>query len=157
MIRICKEENFHRKQGIEIITTLANGTPEQKAMAQSAVNRWWWPTLMMFGPRDNDSPNSNELMQWKIKTKSNDELRQRFVDNTVPDLIALGLNIPDPDLEFDEKTGKWQFGEIDWDEFYSVIKGHGPCNHERLQARRNAKESGQWVRDAAKAFAEKHV
>jgi ring-1,2-phenylacetyl-CoA epoxidase subunit PaaA len=155
MIRICKEENFHKKQGYEIIATLASGTPEQKKMAQDAVNRWWWPSLMMFGPSDKDSPNSAELTKWKVKSKSNDELRQRFVNMTVPQAEAVGLTLPDPDLKYNEDTGNWEFGEINWDEFYNVIKGNGPCNKERMTTRRKAHEEGRWVREAAAAFAEK--
>ncbi len=153
MIRICKEENFHKKQGYEIIVTLTNGTSEQKSMAQDAVNRWWWPSLMMFGPSDKDSPNSAELMKWKIKTKSNDDLRQRFIDLTVPQAKATGITIPDPVLKYNEKTGHWDFGEIDWKEFYEVIKGKGPLNKERMRARRDAHEKGAWVRKAAEAYA----
>lgn len=157
MLRICKEENFHKKQGFEIMATLAAGTPEQKAMAQDAVNRWWWPSLMMFGPSDKDSPNSAELMRWGVKRKSNDELRQRFVDMTVPQAAAIGLTLPDPDLKFNEKTGHWDFGQINWDEFFAVINGNGPCNKERLAARRNAHAEGAWVREAAAAYARKHT
>lgn len=156
MIRICKEENFHKKQGYEIVATLAKGTPEQKRMVQDAVNRWWWPSLMMFGPSDKDSPNSAELLRWKVKSKSNDELRQRFVNMTVPQAEAVGLSLPDPDLKYNDKTGNWEFGEIDWEEFFNVIKGNGPCNKERLAARRKAHEEGRWVREAAMAYAEKH-
>lgn len=156
MIRICKEENFHKKQGYEIISTLANGTPEQKKMAQEAVNRWWWPSLMMFGPPDKESPNSAELMRWKVKLKSNDELRQRFVDLTVPQAKAVNLTLPDPDLKFNEETGHWDLGEINWDEFYNVIKGNGPMNKERMKARNEAHNNGAWVREAAVAYAEKH-
>jgi ring-1,2-phenylacetyl-CoA epoxidase subunit PaaA len=155
MIRICKEENFHKKQGYEIIATLASGTPEQKKMAQDAVNRWWWPSLMMFGPSDKDSPNSAELMKWKVKSRSNDELRQRFINMTVPQAEAVGLTLPDPDLTYNKDTGNWEFGKINWDEFYNVIKGNGPCNKERMSARREAHEEGRWVREAAAAFAEK--
>ena len=155
MVRICKEENFHKKQGYEIVVTLARGTPEQKAMVQDSLNRWWWPSLMMFGPKDADSPNSKELLLWKVKRKSNDELRQRFVNLTIPQAHSIGLTIPDTDLKLDEASGDWQFGEINWDEFYRVINGFGPCNRERLQARRDAHESGQWVRDAALAYAKK--
>ncbi len=155
-LRICKEENFHKKQGYEIVATLANGTPEQKQMVQDAVNRWWWPSLMMFGPSDKDSPNSEELMRWKVKLKSNDELRQRFVDLTVPQAQAIGITFPDPDMKFNEDTGQWDFGEINWDEFFQVIKGNGLMNRERLKARREAHENGAWVRDAAAAFAKKH-
>jgi ring-1,2-phenylacetyl-CoA epoxidase subunit PaaA len=156
MIRICKEENFHKRQGYEIVATLANGTPEQKAMVQDAVNRWWWPSLMMFGPSDKDSPNSAELLRWKVKHKTNDELRQRFINLTVPQAIAVNLTLPDPDLRYNEETRDWEFGEIDWAEFYQVIKGNGPCNKERLDARRAAHENGRWVRDAAAAYAAKH-
>jgi ring-1,2-phenylacetyl-CoA epoxidase subunit PaaA len=156
MIRICKEENFHKKQGFEIMTTLAMGTPDQKAMAQDALNRWWWPSLMMFGPHDAQSSNSDELTRWGIKRKSNDELRQRFVNLTVAQAIAIGLTIPDPALEFDEETKNWKFGPIDWDEFWRVVKGDGPCNRERLAARRSAHHDGAWVRAAAIAHAEKH-
>jgi len=156
MIRICKEENFHKKQGYEIITTLANGTAEQKKMAQDAVNRWWWPSLMMFGPTDKESPNSAELMKWKVKIKSNDELRQRFVDLTVPQAKAVNLTLPDPDLKLNEETGHWEFGHINWQEFYNVIKGNGPMNKERLKARNEAFEKGKWVREAALAYAKKH-
>jgi ring-1,2-phenylacetyl-CoA epoxidase subunit PaaA len=155
MIRICKEENFHKKQGYEIIATLANGTPEQKAMAQDAVNRWWWPSLMMLGPSDANSPNTAELIKWRVKRKTNDELRQRFVDITVPQAEAVGLTLPDPDLKFNEETKSWDFGAIDWDEFWQVVKGNGPCNRERLAARRDAHEQGRWVRDAAEAYAAK--
>lgn len=155
MIRICKEENFHKKQGYEIVATLAKGTPEQKRMVQDAVNRWWWPSLMMFGPSDKDSPNSAILMKWKVKLQSNDELRQRFVNMTVAQALAVGLTLPDPDLKFNKETGNWEFGEINWDEFYAVIKGNGPCNKERLAARRKAHEEGAWVREAAQAYAEK--
>ncbi|HVB31953.1 MAG TPA: 1,2-phenylacetyl-CoA epoxidase subunit PaaA [Gemmatimonadaceae bacterium] len=156
MIRICKEENFHKRQGYEIVATLANGTPAQKAMVQESVNRWWWPSLMMFGPSDKDSPNSAELLRWKVKHKTNDELRQRFVNLTVPQAQAVHLTLPDPDLTYNEATKDWEFGEIDWTEFYEVIKGNGPCNRERLEARRAAHENGRWVRDAASAHALKH-
>lgn len=155
MIRICKEENFHKKQGFEIMATLAAGTPAQKAMAQDSVNRWWWPSLMMFGPSDKDSPNSAELLRWGVKRKSNDELRQRFVDMTVPQAEAIGLKLPDPDLKFNEATGSWDFGKINWDEFFAVINGNGPCNRERLDARRKAHADGAWVREAAAAYAKK--
>ena len=155
MIRICKEENFHKKQGYEIMATLAAGTPEQKAMAQDSVNRWWWPSLMMLGPSDANSPNTAELLRWRVKRKTNDELRQRFVDITVPQAKAVDLTLPDPSLSYNEETGHWEFGEIDWDEFWAVVKGNGPCNRERIQARRDAHENGQWVRDAAAAYAAK--
>jgi ring-1,2-phenylacetyl-CoA epoxidase subunit PaaA len=156
MVRICAEENFHRRQGQDIVITLATGTPKQKTMMQDSLNRWWWPTLMMFGPHDTDSQNSAVLIKWGIKTKTNDELRQNFVDQTVPELMALGLTIPDPDLHYDEATGHWRFGEIDWDEFWNVVKGNGPCNAERLTARQQAHADGQWVREAMAAYAEKY-
>ncbi len=155
MIRICKEENFHKKQGYEICVTMSKGTPEQKAMLQDAVNRFWWPTLMMFGPSDKNSANSAELMRWKVKRKSNDDLRQHFVNITVPQVQALGLTLPDPDLAYDEVSKNWQFGEIDWDEFWAVVGGNGPCNRERMRARRKAHEEGGWVRAAAQAYAAK--
>jgi ring-1,2-phenylacetyl-CoA epoxidase subunit PaaA len=155
MIRICKEENFHKRQGFEIMTTLATGTPDQKSMAQDALDRWWWPSLMMFGPHDAESSNSEELTKWGIKRKSNDELRQRFVNQTVAQAKAIGLEIPDPELKLDEATGDWKFGKIDWDEFWRVVKGDGPCNRERLAARRKAHADGAWVREAATAHAEK--
>ena len=155
MIRICKEENFHKKQGYEICVTMARGTPEQREMLQDAINRWWWPTLMMFGPSDKESTNSAELLRWKVKQKSNDELRQHFVNITVPQVQALGMTLPDPDLHYDEETGHWRFGEIDWDEFWRVVRGRGPCNRERLRARRAAHEEGAWVRAAAEAYAAK--
>jgi ring-1,2-phenylacetyl-CoA epoxidase subunit PaaA len=157
MIRICAEESFHMRQGQDIIITLATGTPEQKAMAQDALNRWWWPTLMMFGPPDTDSPNSAVLVRWGIKTRTNDELRQTFVNQMVPELQALGLTIPDPDLRHDEESGRWITGPIDWDEFWRVIKGDGPMNKQRIGARRTAHEDGQWVRAALAAYAEKQM
>ena len=155
MVRICKEESFHQRQGFEIITTLAHGAPEQKAMAQDALNRWWWPALMMFGPHDADSPNSEIAFKWKVKRQSNDDLRQRFVDMTVPQADYLGLSIPDPDLKWNGETGHYDFGPIDWDEFWRVVKGDGLCNRDRLDARRSAHEDGAWVREAALAHAEK--
>src|SRR3954470_19712142 len=155
MVRICKEENFHKRQGFEIIATLAGGTPEQKAMAQDAVNRWWWPSLMMFGPSDANSPNSAELTKWGVKRKGNDELRQRFVNLTVNQALAVGLTLPDPDLKHDAETGNWEFGPIDWAEFNRVLAGDGPCNRERLAARRDAHAEGAWVREAANAHAAK--
>lgn len=157
MKRICAEENFHKRQGQDIVITLATGTPEQKAMMQDALNRWWWPTLMMFGPPDTDSPNSAALIRWGIKTRTNDELRQMFVNQTVPELLALGLTIPDPELRYDEESGNWRIGAINWDEFWQVVKGNGPCNKERLEARQKAHEDGQWVREALAAYAEKHA
>jgi ring-1,2-phenylacetyl-CoA epoxidase subunit PaaA len=155
MVRICKEESFHHRQGYEIMTILAKGTPEQKQMAQDALNRWWWPSLMMFGPSDDNSPNSAEAMKWKIKRESNDDLRQRFIDRTVPQADFLGLTIPDPDLKLDESSGHYKFGEINWEEFFKVISGHGPCNRERLKARKDADARGKWVREAAEAYAKK--
>jgi ring-1,2-phenylacetyl-CoA epoxidase subunit PaaA len=155
MIRICKEENFHKRQGYESVATLAAGTPGQRAMVQDALNRWWWPSLMMFGPSDVDSPNSAELVRWGVKKKTNDELRQRFVNLTVPQAQAVGLSIPDPDLRFNEQSGNWEFGAIDWTEFWSVVRGDGPCNRERLAARRQAHDEGAWVRAAAAAYAAK--
>jgi ring-1,2-phenylacetyl-CoA epoxidase subunit PaaA len=157
MIRICKEENFHKRQGYELVANLANGAPEQRAMVQDAVNRWWWPTLMMFGPSDKDSPNSADLLRWRVKRFTNDELRQRFVSLTVPQAQAVSLTLPDPDLKYNEETKNWEFGAIDWAEFQQVIKGNGPCNHERLAARRKAHEDGEWVRVAASAYAAKHA
>ncbi len=157
MIRICKEENFHKKQGYEIIATLARGTAEQKAMAQDAINRWWWPSLMMLGPSDASSPNTAELIRWRVKRRTNDELRQRFIDITVPQAQAVGLTLPDPELRLNEETGHWETGPIDWDEFWSVVKGNGPCNRERLAARRAAHQNGAWVREAAEAYAVKHA
>ncbi|HLA90910.1 MAG TPA: 1,2-phenylacetyl-CoA epoxidase subunit PaaA [Gemmatimonadaceae bacterium] len=156
MVRICKEENFHKRQGYEIVATLASGTPAQRAMVQDAVNRWWWPSLMMFGPGDAQSPNTAELLKWRVKRKTNDELRQRFVNLTVPQAQAVNLTLPDPDLRYDERSENWTFGPIDWDEFSRVIRGNGPCNRERLAARRAAHEAGRWVREAALAYAEKH-
>jgi len=153
MVRICKEENFHKRQGYEILATLMHGTPAQRAMAQDAVDRWWWPSLMMFGPHDEQSPNSAELLRWGVKQRSNDELRQRFVDQTVPQAIAIGITLPDPELAYDEAAGHWTFGEIDWAEFWTVVKGQGPCNRERLEARRKADADGAWVRAAAEAHA----
>ncbi len=155
MIRICREESFHKKQGYEIVTTLARGSEAQKAMAQDAVNRWWWPSLMMFGPHDADSPNSAELLGWKVKIQSNDELRQRFVNITIPQVRAIGLTVPDPDLRFDEESGDWKFGEIDWEEFWRVVKGNGPCNRQRMEHHRRVHAEGEWVRAAAEAYAAK--
>lgn len=155
MVRICKEESFHQRQGYEIMLTLAKGSPEQKAMAQDALDRWWWPALMMFGPHDSESTHSAQSMKWKIKRKSNDELRQAFVDATVPQAELIGLKVPDPDLKWNEERGHYDFGEINWDEFWNVVKGHGPCNKQRLDTRRKAWEEGAWVREAALAYAEK--
>lgn len=155
MIRVCKEESFHQRQGYEIMMTLASGTPEQKEMAQDALNRWWWPSLMMFGPHDSDSQHGDQSMRWKIKRFTNDELRQQFVDSTVPQGEFLGLTFPDPDLRWNEDRGHYDFGAIDWDEFWRVVKGGGPMNRERLAARKKAWDEGAWVREAALAHAEK--
>lgn len=157
MVRVCKEESFHQRQGYQIMLSLAHGSEAQKKMAQDALNRWWWPSVMMFGPPDGNSPNSAQSMAWKIKRHSNDELRQRFIDMTVPQADFLGLRIPDDDLRFNEETGHYEIGEIDWDEFMRVIKGQGACNADRLNARRKAHEEGGWVREAATAFAEKRA
>jgi ring-1,2-phenylacetyl-CoA epoxidase subunit PaaA len=155
MIRVCKEESFHQRQGYEIMLTLARGTPAQKEMAQDALNRWWWPCLMMFGPPDTQSQHGDQSTRWKIKRFSNDELRQKFVDATVPQAHYLGLTLPDPDLRFDDETKHWGFGAIDWDEFKQVLAGNGPCNRDRLAARRKAHDDGAWVREAALAHADK--
>lgn len=155
MIRICKEENFHHRQGYEIMATLMNGTEEQRQMAQDAMNRWWWPSLMMFGPPDGNSPNSEELLRWKVKLMTNDELRQRFIDRTVPQAEAIGLVIPDKELKYNAETKHYEHGQPDWNEFFNVINGNGICNKQRMKARIAAHENGQWVREAAQAFAEK--
>ena len=155
MVRICKEESFHQRQGFELLLTLCRGSKEQKQMAQDAMDRWWWPALMMFGPPDKVSKHTALSMKWKIKRFTNDELRQRFVDMTVPQAGVLGLRVPDHDLVWNEERGHYDFGEINWDEFFQVIKGNGPCNKERLKARLDAHEEGQWVRDAAMAYTEK--
>ncbi len=155
MVRICKEESFHQRQGFEILNHLSHGTPEQHAMAQDAVDRWWWPSIMMFGPPDDASPNSERSMAWKIKRFSNDELRQRFIDMAVPQAEALGLTLPDPELRLDPETGHYRHGPIDWDEFNEVIRGNGPCNAQRLELRVQAHERGAWVREAADAYAAK--
>lgn len=157
MIRVCKEESFHARQGYDIMMSLCKGSPEQKAMAQDALNRWWWPSLMMFGPSDAASVNSAQSAQWRIKLFSNDELRQRMVDQTVPQIEYLGLTVPDPDLKFNAETGHYEFGEIDWSEFNNVLKGNGPCNRERLQTRVKAYEDGAWFRDALVAYADKQT
>jgi ring-1,2-phenylacetyl-CoA epoxidase subunit PaaA len=156
MVRICKEESFHQRQGYEILYTLAHGTAEQRAMAQDAVTRWWWPSLMMFGPPDDESQHSAQSMAWKIKRHSNDELRQKFVDMVVPQAEILELTLPDPDLRWNPDGGRYDFGPIDWDEFKRVVKGDGPCNRQRMEHRVRAHENGRWVRDAAVAYAEKH-
>jgi len=155
MVRICKEESFHQRQGFEILHTLSHGTPEQHAMAQDAVDRWWWPSLMMFGPPDDASPNSAQSMAWKIKRHSNDDLRQRFVDMTVPQAGVLGLTLPDPDLRLNAETGHYEFGEIDWAEFKEILSGNGPCNRQRIERRKAAHAEGAWVREAAVAYANK--
>ena len=152
-LRICKEESFHKKQGYEMLAKMADGTKEQQKMAQDAVNRWWWPTLMMFGPHDTDSPNSAELIKWGVKTKTNDELRQSYVDRMVMEAEAIGIELPDPDLEYNEEEGHWDFGDIPWDEFWSVVKGDGPMNRERIKSRKKAYEEGEWVREAAMEYA----
>ena len=148
MIRICKEESFHQRQGFQILLTLCRGSIEQKAMAQDALNRWWWPSLMMFGPNDDNSPHTEQSMRWKIKRFTNDELRQKFVDTCAEHAKVLGLTIPDPDLKWNDETGHYEFGEIDWNEFYQVLNGNGPCNKERLDVRKWAEEHGRWVRQA---------
>jgi ring-1,2-phenylacetyl-CoA epoxidase subunit PaaA len=155
MVRICKEESFHQRQGFEILHTLCNGTEAQKAMAQDALDRWWWPSLMMFGPPDSESTHSAQSMAWGIKRHSNDELRQRFVDMTVPQSHVLGLRIPDDGLRYDEESGHWSFTQPDFAELYEVVKGNGPCNAERLANRVGAHEDGAWVREAAQAYAAK--
>lgn len=155
MVRICKEESFHQRQGYEILLSLCRGTEQQKAMAQDSLNRWWWPALMMFGPRDEESTHSDQAMKWKIKRKSNDELRQHFVDVTVPQAEFLGLTVPDPNLKWNEERGHYDFSEINWEEFWNVVKGNGPCNRDRMKARVKAYEDGAWVREAASAHAEK--
>jgi ring-1,2-phenylacetyl-CoA epoxidase subunit PaaA len=155
MIRVCKEESFHQRQGYEIMLTLSKGTPTQKKMAQDALNRWWWPSIMMFGPTDDNSPNSLTSMKWKIKRFSNDELRRKFIDVTVEQANILGLTIPDKDLKWNEERGHYDFGTINWDEFWNVVKGNGPCNKERLETRKQAWEKGAWVREAANAYAQK--
>ncbi len=161
MIRVCKEESFHQRQGYEIMQSLAFGTERQKAMAQDALNRWWWPSLMMFGPHDSESAHGEQSTQWKIKRFSNDELRQKFVDATVPQAEYLGLTLPDPDLKWDaalnDGKGGYRFGQINWDEFWRVVKGDGRMNRDRLAARKQAHEDGAWVRDAAAAFAAKQA
>jgi ring-1,2-phenylacetyl-CoA epoxidase subunit PaaA len=156
MKRICKEESFHQRQGFDILVTLCRGTDAQRAMAQDALDRWWWPSLMMFGPHDADSPHSATSMRWRIKRFSNDELRQRFVDVTVPQAAFLGLQVPDDELAYDEAAEHWRFGEPDWDEFHRVLAGDGPCNAERIERRTRAHVEGAWVREAAEAYAAKH-
>ncbi len=153
MIRICKEESFHQRQGFEIMLTLCRGSEEQKAMAQDALNRFWWPSLMMFGPNDAKSKHSAQSMKWKIKRFSNDELRQKFIDVTVPQAEFLGLEVPDDELHFDEESGHYQHSDIDWQEFFDVVSGNGPCNKQRMAKRRKAHDDGAWVREAARAYA----
>jgi len=155
MVRVCKEESFHQRQGFEVMQTLCDGAPVQKEMAQESLNRWWWPTLMMFGPPDEDSPNTARSMQWRIKRFTNDELRQKFVDMMVPQAEFLGLTVPDQQLHWNDATNSYDFGEVDWEEFWNVVKGNGPCNQDRLGARVKAHEEGAWVREAALAHAAK--
>lgn len=157
MVRICKEESFHQRQGFESLLVLSQGTDEQKAMCQDAINRWWWPALMMFGPHDSESTNSEQSIKWKIKRKSNDELRQNFVDMCAEQVKILGMKLPDEKLKWNEERMHYDFGEINWDEFWNVVKGNGPCNKQRLDARRKAWEEGEWVREAAAAYAEKRL
>jgi ring-1,2-phenylacetyl-CoA epoxidase subunit PaaA len=156
MVRICKEESFHQRQGFETLLVLSKGTEAQKEMCQDAINRWWWPSLMMFGPPDAESPNTQQSMHWKIKRFTNDELRQRFVDMCAEQVKVLGMTLPDPDLKWNEERGHYDFGTINWQEFYEVLKGNGPCNQQRLAARQKAWEDGKWVRDAAAAYAQKN-
>jgi len=155
MVRICKEESFHQRQGFETLLILSKGTAAQKEMCQDAINRWWWPSLMMFGPKDSESTNSDQSMKWKIKRKSNDELRQNFVDMIAEQIKLLGMTLPDPHLKWNEQKKSYDFGEINWEEFWNVVKGNGPCNKERIDARIKAHEQGAWVREAALAYAEK--
>jgi ring-1,2-phenylacetyl-CoA epoxidase subunit PaaA len=155
LVRICKEESFHQRQGFESLLVLSTGSAEQRAMCQDAINRWWWPSLMMFGPRDSESSNSDQSMKWKIKRKTNDELRQQFVDMCAEQVKLLGMTLPDPDLKWNADRKQYDFGAINWDEFWQVVKGNGPCNRERLQARKQAWEDGVWVREAAAAHATK--
>ena len=155
MVRICKEESFHQRQGFEILLVLSKGTKEQREMCQDAINRWWWPSLMMFGPHDSESTHSDQSMKWKVKRKTNDELRQNFVDMIAEHAKVLGMSLPDPELKWNNETGHYEFGEINWEEFWRVVKGNGPCNKQRLDARSKAWEEGAWVREAAAAYAEK--
>ncbi|MFA6151500.1 MAG: 1,2-phenylacetyl-CoA epoxidase subunit PaaA [Chitinophagaceae bacterium] len=157
MVRVCKEESFHQRQGYEIMMTLMNGSAEQKEMAQDAMNRWWWPAIMMFGPTDAESSNTEQSVKWKIKRHTNDELRQKFIDATIPQAEYIGLTIPDKDLKWNELKKSYDFGAINWDEFWNVVKGNGPCNKQRLEARNNAHNNGTWVREAASAYAEKRA
>ncbi len=155
MVRICKEESFHQRQGYEILLTLSKGTTEQREMCQDAINRWWWPSLMMFGPKDSESTHSDQSTKWKIKRMSNDELRQKFVDMIAEQVKLLNMTLPDPDLKWNEATGHYDFGEINWEEFWNVVKGNGPCNKQRVEARKKAWDDGEWVREAASAYAGK--
>jgi ring-1,2-phenylacetyl-CoA epoxidase subunit PaaA len=155
MVKICKEESFHQRQGFESLLVLSKGSNEQKEMCQDAINRWWWPSLMMFGPKDSESTNSDQSLKWKIKRKTNDELRQQFVDMIAEQIKTLGMHLPDPALKWNEARKHYDFGAINWDEFWNVVKGNGPCNKQRLNARRIAHENGAWVREAAMAYANK--
>ena len=155
MVRICKEESFHQRQGFESLLVLSRGTKEQREMCQDAINRWWWPALMMFGPKDSESTNSDQSMKWKIKRKTNDELRQSFVDMIAEQIKTLGMKLPDDFLKWNEERKHYDFGKINWDEFWNVVKGNGPCNKQRLEARKKAWEEGGWVREAASAYAKK--
>jgi len=157
MVRICKEESFHQRQGFETLLVLSKGTAEQRAMCQDAINRWWWPSLMMFGPKDSESTNSDQSMKWKIKRKTNDELRQQFVDMIAEQIKLLDMTLPDPDLKWNEERKHYDFGEINWEEFWNVVKGNGPCNKQRLAARNKAHDEGAWVRAAALAYAQKRA
>ncbi len=157
MVKICKEESFHQRQGFEIMTVMANGSPEQRRMAQSALDRWWWPSLMMFGPPDDNSPNTAQSIRWRIKRETNDELRQKFVDVTVPQADAIGLKVPDPMLAWNDARGSYDFGPVDWEEFYAVVRGEGPVAKDRVKARTAAWEDGAWVREAASAHAAKRI
>jgi len=155
MVKICKEESFHQRQGYEIMAEMAKGTSEQKAMAQDALNRFWWPSIMMFGPQDSNSPRTGNAMKWKIKRQTNDELRQSFIDKTVGQAEVIGLTIPDPDLKWNEDRGHYDFGEMDWEEFWNVVNGNGPCNKQRLAHHKEAHDEGEWVRKAAQEYAKK--
>jgi ring-1,2-phenylacetyl-CoA epoxidase subunit PaaA len=157
MIRICKEESFHQRQGYELLMTMMRGTQQQRDMVQDSVNRWWWPALMMFGPPDSESTNTEQSMAWRIKRDTNDELRQKFVNMSVPQAEALGVTFPDPELKWNEERGQYDFGSPDWDEFWQVVKGGGVCNEQRIAHRRKAHEDGAWVREAAAAHAAKHA
>ncbi len=157
MVRICKEESFHQRQGFEALLVLSRGTDAQKAMCQESINRWWWPSLMMFGPKDSESTNSDQSMKWKIKRKTNDELRQQFVDMIAEQIKVLGMRLPDDQLKWNEERKHYDFGEINWDEFWNVVKGNGPCNKHRLAARKKAHDDGAWVRAAALAYAAKKI